>query len=67
MKFVTAVESSVINSAMQVEIPIMAVIFLNEKLTLQQLIGLILAVLGILIVQTGKTWHWGKTTMPPIP
>ncbi|MBI9051330.1 MAG: DMT family transporter [Anaerolineaceae bacterium] len=64
MKFISAVESTVINGAMQVEIPILAVIFLGEKLNLQQLIGLILTVFGIFIVQTGKTCRWGKKIKP---
>ena len=63
MKFLTAVESTVINSAMQVEVPILAVLFLQETLNVQQIIGLSLTVAGILIVQTGKTWFQRKT--PP--
>jgi drug/metabolite transporter (DMT)-like permease len=55
MKYVTAVESTVINSAMQVEVPLLAVLFLNERLSAQQWFGLALSVLGILIVQTGKS------------
>ena len=60
MKFISAVESTVINSAMQVEIPILAVLFLSETLNGQQIFGLALNIIGILIVQTGKTWFTGK-------
>jgi drug/metabolite transporter (DMT)-like permease len=56
MKHISAVESTVINSAMQVEIPILAVLFLSETLNGQQIFGLALNIIGILIVQTGKTW-----------
>lgn len=56
MQSLTAVESSVINSAMQIEIPIMAVLFLNETLNWQTFFGLVLAAAGIVIVQVGKTW-----------
>ncbi len=56
LQSLTAVESSVINSAMQIEIPIMAVVFLNERLNWQTLFGLILAAAGIVIVQVGRTW-----------
>ncbi len=47
----TAMESSMINNSMMVQIPILAVIFLNETLNLRQLIGLILAVIGVVVVQ----------------
>ena len=60
MKFISAVESTVINSAMQVEIPILAVLFLSETLNGQQILGLVLNIIGILIVQTGKNWFAGK-------
>lgn len=62
MKTLAAVESTVINSAMQVEVPILAVLFLGERLNLQQVIGLSLTVIGILIVQTGKSWFQRKAS-----
>jgi drug/metabolite transporter (DMT)-like permease len=65
MKFISAVESTVINSAMQVEIPILAVLFLGETLNIQQICGLILSVLGILVVQTGKFWFKNKSCNNP--
>jgi drug/metabolite transporter (DMT)-like permease len=67
MQSLTAVESSVINSAMQIEIPIMAVLFLNETLTWRTFLGLILAAMGIVVVQLGKTWmnklHYHPTNL----
>jgi drug/metabolite transporter (DMT)-like permease len=56
LQSLTAVESSVINSAMQIEIPIMAVLFLNETLNWRTFFGLVLAAAGIVTVQVGKTW-----------
>jgi drug/metabolite transporter (DMT)-like permease len=46
-----AMESSIINSTLLIQIPILAVIFLGETLTFQQVVGLILAGAGALIVQ----------------
>ncbi|NLG71270.1 MAG: EamA family transporter [Chloroflexi bacterium] len=51
LRTLSAVESSLINNTMTVQIAILAWIFLGENLNLQQLIGMILAVIGIFIVQ----------------
>lgn len=48
----TAMESSVINSAMTVEVPLLAWVFLGEALGWRQILGLALA--GILVVQLGR-------------
>jgi len=47
----TAMESSLINSTMLVWIPIFAVVFLGERITAKEVIGLVLTTIGTLIVQ----------------
>jgi drug/metabolite transporter (DMT)-like permease len=49
----SALESSLINSAMLIQIPILAWIFLGESISLRESIGLGLAGLGIVVVQLG--------------
>jgi drug/metabolite transporter (DMT)-like permease len=51
LRVLSAMESSVINNTMTIQIPILAVIFLGEQLTLQQIAGLALAAVGTLVVQ----------------
>lgn len=51
LKTLTAMESSIINNTMMIQIPILAVIFLGEELTLKELTGMIVAGIGVLIVQ----------------
>ncbi len=56
LRTLTAVESTVINNTMLVQIAVLAWLFLGEQLSLKDLVGLFLAVVGILIVQmTGST------------
>lgn len=47
----TAFESSTLNNTMLIQIPILAVLFLGESLTLKQGLGLVLAGLGTWVVQ----------------
>jgi len=47
----TAMESSIINGTMLIWIPILAVIFLGEKITGKEILGLVAAGLGTLMVQ----------------
>ncbi len=47
----TAAESSIINNTMLIQIAVLAYIFLDEHLSMQEIGGLILAALGILLVQ----------------
>ncbi|NMC78867.1 MAG: EamA family transporter [Chloroflexi bacterium] len=54
LRTLSATESSVINNSMLVQIPILAVIFLGEALSARQVIGLVVALAGILAVQLGK-------------
>ena len=51
LRTLSAMESSVINNAMLIQIPILAWIFLGEGLTIKQVVGFALAGLGILVVQ----------------
>ncbi len=51
LRTLTAMESSIINSTMLIWIPILAVVFLGESITANEIIGLVLAGIGTLIVQ----------------
>ncbi|MBI5667521.1 MAG: EamA family transporter [Chloroflexi bacterium] len=51
LRTLSALESSIINNAMMIQIPLLAWLFLGEGMTAKQVIGLALAALGILAVQ----------------
>ena len=51
MRVLTAVESSMINNTMMVQVPILAVIFLGEMITPRQLIGMAVTIAGVILVQ----------------
>jgi drug/metabolite transporter (DMT)-like permease len=51
LRTLTAMESSIINSTMMIWIPIFAVLFLGETITGKEVIGLVAAGLGTLVVQ----------------
>lgn len=51
LRTLSAVESSIINSTMLVQIALLAWLFLGERLTWQEIAGLALAVVGVLLVQ----------------
>jgi drug/metabolite transporter (DMT)-like permease len=51
LRTLTAVESSVVNNTMTIQIAVLAIVFLGELLEPLQLIGLLLAALGAAIVQ----------------
>ena len=51
LKTLTAVESSLINSTMLIQIPILAIIFLGESINQKEILGLVIAGLGVLLVQ----------------
>jgi len=51
LRTLSAVESSIINSTMIIWIPIFAVVFLGEIITLKEIIGLFITGIGTLIVQ----------------
>lgn len=51
LRTLPAMESSIINNTMLIQIPILAMIFLEERINLKEIIGLIVAGLGTVIVQ----------------
>jgi drug/metabolite transporter (DMT)-like permease len=51
LKTLSAMESSIINNAMLIQIPILAWVFLGEQFSGQQGLGMALAGIGILVVQ----------------
>lgn len=54
----TATESSVINGTMLIWIPILAVLFLGERLTSREVFGLVIAGIGTLAVQLKLPGRW---------
>ena len=54
LRTLAAMESSIINNTMAVQIPILAVIFLGERLDGRQVTGLVVAVVGAFLVQLGR-------------
>ncbi len=59
LQTLSATESSIINGTMLIWIPILAVVFLDEQVTRKELLGLVAAGLGTLIVQLrypGTIW-----------
>jgi drug/metabolite transporter (DMT)-like permease len=57
LRVLTAVESSILNSSMLIQIPVLAWVFLGEVLGVKEMIGLVLAGVGVLVVQL---WRTGK-------
>ncbi|VAW30840.1 Permease of the drug/metabolite transporter (DMT) superfamily [hydrothermal vent metagenome] len=55
LRTLSAMESSIINNTMGIQIPILAVIFLNETLTGREVIGMVVAIVGVLVVQLGRS------------
>jgi drug/metabolite transporter (DMT)-like permease len=51
LRTLTAMESSIINNTMSVQIPILAVLFLNESMTPLKIVGIVLAIIGATLVQ----------------
>jgi drug/metabolite transporter (DMT)-like permease len=54
LRTLPAVESSIINNTMAVQIPILAVLFLGETITPLELVGLVVVIIGALLVQLGR-------------
>ena len=54
LRTLSAMESSIINNTMAVQIPILAVLFLGERLNGRQVTGLVVAIIGALLVQLGR-------------
>jgi drug/metabolite transporter (DMT)-like permease len=51
LRTLTAVESSVVNNTMTIQIAVLAIVFLGERLGPLQLVGLLLAAVGAAVVQ----------------
>jgi drug/metabolite transporter (DMT)-like permease len=54
LRTLTAVESSIINNTMLIQIAILAWVFLGERLTGREIAGLLVAAIGILLVQVRR-------------
>ncbi len=54
LRTLSAMESSIINNTMAVQIPILAVLFLGERLNGRQVTGLVVAIIGAFLVQLGR-------------
>jgi drug/metabolite transporter (DMT)-like permease len=67
LRILSAMESSIINNTMLVQIALLAWLFLGESLTLQQAAGMALVAAGTLIVQIRKRPHLerGSRKGPP--
>ena len=61
LRTLTAVESSVVNNTMTIQIAILAVVFLGERLDALQLAGLLLAAIGAAAVQLAPFLFVGRT------
>lgn len=64
LQTLSATESSIINNTMLIQIALLAWVFLGEALTLQEVIGLLCAAAGILIVQVQLPERISKTLTP---
>ena len=54
LRTLPAMESSMINNAMTIQVPVIAVLFLGESLGFKEVLGLALIAVGVLAVQTGR-------------
>jgi drug/metabolite transporter (DMT)-like permease len=54
LRILPAVESSIINNTMLVQIAVLAWLFLGERLVLREVAALVLAMVGVLIVQVAR-------------
>jgi drug/metabolite transporter (DMT)-like permease len=55
LRSLSAMESSIINGTMLIQIAVLAWIFLGESITLKELIGMMIAAVGAFLVQMKKT------------
>jgi drug/metabolite transporter (DMT)-like permease len=56
LRTLTAVESSVVNNTMTIQIAVLAIVFLGERLGPLQLVGLLAAAAGAAVVQLAPLW-----------
>lgn len=57
MRTLTAIESSMINNTMMVQVPILAIIFLGETVNSRQIVGMIVTLTGVALVQFFRKPH----------
>ena len=62
LRTLTAVESSVVNNTMTIQIAVLAVVFLHERVEPLQLAGLALAAVGAAVVQLGPLMSRDRAT-----
>jgi drug/metabolite transporter (DMT)-like permease len=70
LRTLTAVESSVVANTMAIQVAVLAIVFLGETLGPWQLIGLLLAAIGALVVQLApspRRWRRESPVSPPPP
>lgn len=60
LRSLTAMESSIINNTMAIQIPLLAVFVLGERLSGQQLVALIIAIVGTFLVQLNLSRFFGR-------
>lgn len=51
LRTLSAIESSAVQNSMMIQIPILAVIFLGEQVSMQELLGMVIAGVGIVLIQ----------------
>ena len=66
LRELSAVESSIINSTMLIQIAILAWIFLDERITWQEGAGLLLAGAGVLLVQLRRPPETDQSPATPV-
>jgi len=67
LRTLTAVESSIVNSAMTPQIAILAWVFLGEGLSFRQITGMILVIAGMVIVQLPPRTNGAKKPLDVTP
>ena len=67
LRILTAVESSVVNNTMTIQIAVLAIVFLGEALDSLQLLGLVMAAAGAAVVQLAPVLFGARATPPPVP
>jgi drug/metabolite transporter (DMT)-like permease len=65
LRTLTAVESSVVNNTMTIQIAVLAVVILGEALAPVQLLGLLFAAAGAAVVQLAPAWSARRRDRSP--
>jgi drug/metabolite transporter (DMT)-like permease len=61
LRTLSAMESSIINNTMMIQIPVLAVLFLQERLVIKEILGLVVVGAGVLLVQLSRGRKRPKT------